>query len=215
MSTAAGFDVRDLGTIPYRDALALQHELREQRIGDAIGDTLLVLEHPPVYTRGRRSAPGELTLPAQWYADRGIEIVDVDRGGKVTYHGPGQLVIYLICKVTDVKAFVCRLESAMVAALAGEGIDARGRSTEGIEYTGAWVGPRKIGSIGLRVTHGVTTHGLALNVDCDLEPFTWIVPCGLGDVEMTSIAQELPEGRTADLPRVRDRLLAALTPVRG
>lgn len=211
MSTTAGLDVRDLGTIAYRDALALQHELRDQRIEDAIGDTLLIVEHPPVYTRGRRSAPGELTLPAQWYAERGIEIVDVDRGGKVTYHGPGQLVIYLICRVTDVKDFVCRLEQAMVIALADEGIEAHGRSTEGIEYTGAWVGPRKIGSIGLRVTHGVTTHGLALNVDLDLEPFSWIVPCGLGGVEMTSIARELGPDRTPDFAAVRDRLLDALT----
>lgn len=197
----------DLGLTPYREALALQHELRAQRIAGTIPDTLLAVEHPPVYTRGRRSEPGELPYGEAWYAERGIEIVDVDRGGKITYHGPGQLVLYPICKITDVGAFVCSLERAMVTALADEGITARGRSTEGIEYTGAWVADRKIGSIGLHVSHGVTTHGLSVNVDCDLEPFSWVVACGL-DTPVTSIAAETGD---ADLPRFRERLLAALT----
>ena len=185
----------------------MQHDLREQRRADAIPDTVLSLEHPPVYTRGRRSQPGELPMDAGWYADRGIEIVDVDRGGKVTYHGPGQLVLYPVCRVTDVKSFVCSLERAMVKALEAESIEARGRSREGIEHTGAWVEDRKIGSIGLHVSHGITTHGLSLNVDCDLEPFSWIVPCGLPDAQMTSIAAE---GHDADLGRVRAALLDAL-----
>ena len=202
-------DVLQLGPTPYREALALQHKLRERRREDLIPDTVVALEHPPVYTRGRRSEPGELPFGEDWYAERGIEIVDVDRGGKVTYHGPGQLVLYPICRVDDVKAFVCRLERAMVAALAAEGIQARGRSSEGIQYTGAWVEDRKIGSIGLHVSHGVTTHGLSLNVDCDLEPFSWIVPCGLPEALVTSIQAERPD-RPADLPRVRASLLDAL-----
>lgn len=201
----------DLGLTPYRDALAKQLELREQRIADQIDDTVLALEHPPVYTRGRRSEPGELPFGEQWYAERGIEIVDVDRGGKVTYHGPGQLVLYPICRVTDVKDFVCKLEKAMVHALAAEGIDARGRSVEGIEFTGAWVEDRKIGSIGLHVSHGVTSHGLSLNVNCDLEPFSWIVPCGLPDSKVTSVAQELGSDDPGLLARVRQSLLAALS----
>lgn len=201
----------DLGLTPYRDALAKQLELREQRIADQIDDTVLALEHPPVYTRGRRSEPGELPFGEQWYAERGIEIVDVDRGGKVTYHGPGQLVLYPICRVTDVKDFVCTLEKAMVHALATEGIDARGRSVEGIEFTGAWVEDRKIGSIGLHVSHGVTSHGLSLNVNCDLEPFSWIVPCGLPDSKVTSVAQELGSDDPGLLARVRQSLLAALS----
>mgnify|MGYP003947700767 CR=1 FL=1 len=105
------------------------------------------------------------------------------------------------------KQFVCQLERAMVTALAGEGITAHGRTSEGIEYTGAWVGAKKIGSIGLHVSHGVTTHGLSVNVDCDLEPFSWIVPCGLGDVAMTSIKEERG---TVDMPVFRERLLKAL-----
>jgi len=196
----------DLGLTPYRDALTTQHELRDQRRADAVPDTLLIVEHPAVYTRGRRSEPGELPYGAEWYAERGIEIVDVDRGGKITYHGPGQLVIYPICKISNVGDFVCRLERAIVTALAAEGISARGRSTEGIEYTGAWVENRKIGSIGLHVSHGVTTHGLSVNVDCDLEPFSWVVACGL-DTPVTSIAQETG---AADLSRFRERLVTAL-----
>lgn len=202
--------VLDLGLVPYREALVRQHELRERRIADEIEDTLIALEHPPVYTRGRRSEPGELPFGRQWYAERGIEIVDVERGGKITYHGPGQLVIYPICRVTDVKDFVCTLEQAMVAALAAEGIDAHGRSTEGIEFTGAWVQDRKIGQIGLHFSRGVTTHGLSLNVDCDLEPFSWIVPCGLPDAQVTSVARELGEGADVSLPRIRDAMLTTL-----
>ena len=201
----------EFGVVPYREALAQQLALREQRIADLIDDTVLALEHPPVYTRGRRSEPGELPFGEQWYAERGIEIVDVDRGGKVTYHGPGQLVLYPICRVTDVKDFVCTLEKAMVHALATEGIDARGRSVEGIEFTGAWVEDRKIGSIGLHVSHGVTSHGLSLNVNCDLEPFSWIVPCGLPDSKVTSVAQELGSDDPGLLARVRQSLLAALS----
>lgn len=201
----------EFGVVPYREALAQQLALREQRIADQIDDTVLALEHPPVYTRGRRSEPGELPFGEQWYAERGIEIVDVDRGGKVTYHGPGQLVLYPICRVTDVKDFVCKLEKAMVHALAAEGIDARGRSVEGIEFTGAWVEDRKIGSIGLHVSHGVTSHGLSLNVNCDLEPFSWIVPCGLPDSKVTSVAQELGSDDPGLLARVRQSLLAALS----
>lgn len=196
-----------LGLTPYREALALQHELRDQRRADEVPDTLLSVEHPPVYTRGRRSEPGELPYGADWYAERGIEIVDVDRGGKITYHGPGQVVVYPVCRIESVSDFVCSLERAMVAALATEGITARGRSTDGIEYTGAWVDDRKIGSIGLHVSHGVTTHGLSVNVDCDLEPFSWVVACGL-DTPVTSVAQEVG---SADVPRLRGSLLSALT----
>lgn len=198
----------DLGTIGYAEALRLQHRLRDERRAETIPDTVLTLQHPQVYTRGRRSEPGELPYGDDWYADRGIEIIDVDRGGKITYHGPGQLVVYPICKIDNVGEFVCRLERAMVTALAAEGINARGRSTEGIAYTGAWVDERKIGSIGLHVSHGITTHGLSVNVGCDLAPFSWIVACGLGDTPVTSIAEERG---AADLPRFREALVEALT----
>ena len=180
-----------LGTVPYLDALSLQQRVRAARQADAIPDTVLLLEHPPVYTRGRRTGPGELPFGAEWYAERGIDVVDTDRGGKVTYHGPGQLVAYPVVRVGDVMAFVGLLERAMVEALEEEGVTgARGRAAEGRDFTGVWVGDRKLGSIGLHISHGVTMHGLAVNVDGDLAPFEWIVPCGLGGVAMTSIARE-------------------------
>jgi lipoyl(octanoyl) transferase len=202
-----------LGRVPYAEALALQHRVRAARQAGAIPDTVLLLEHPPVYTRGRRSVPGELPFGEDYYAARGIAIVDVDRGGKVTYHGPGQLVAYPIVGVTDVMAFVGQLEQVMVDALREEGVQARGRAVDGRDFTGVWVGERKIGSIGLHVSHGVTTHGLSLNVDGDLAPFQWIVPCGLGGVAMTSVEAET--ARSGRLACVRKRVAHGLAEALG
>ena len=192
-----------LGRVPYGEALALQHRVRAARQARIIPDTVLLLEHPPVYTRGRRSVPGELPFGEDYYAAQGIEVVDVDRGGKVTYHGPGQLVAYPIVGVTDIMAFVSQLEQVMVDALREEGVAARGRAADGRDLTGVWVGERKIGSIGLHVSHGVTTHGLSLNVEGDLTPFQWIVPCGLGGVAMTSVEIETARGGRLDCVRRR------------
>jgi lipoyl(octanoyl) transferase len=182
--------VCNLGQIDYRAALELQEQLRAARQQELIPDTLLLLEHPRVYTRGRRSEPGELTMGEAFYAAQGIEIIETKRGGKVTYHGPGQLVGYPIVRVDDVVAYVRRLELALVAALREEGIFARARPEDGPDYTGVWVDERKIASIGVHVAKGVTTHGFAVNVDNDLTPFTWVVACGLPSVTMTSIAEE-------------------------
>jgi lipoyl(octanoyl) transferase len=182
----------DLGQIDYRSALDLQERVRSARQRELIPDTLLLLEHDPaVYTRGRRSAPGELTMGEAWYAERGIEIIETNRGGKVTYHGPGQLVGYPIVRVTDVVAYVRLLEQALVGALAELAIEARTRTCEGPDYTGVWVADRKLASIGVHVARGVTTHGFAVNVEARaLEPFTWVVACGLPEVQMTSIQSE-------------------------
>src|SRR5579859_530837 len=148
--------VCDLGEIGYRDALTLQERVREARQRELIPDTLLLLEHnPAVYTRGRRSAPGELSMGEEWYAERGIEIIETNRGGKVTYHGPGQLVGYPIVRVDDVVAYVRLLEQALVGALAEIGITARARDDEDPDYTGVWVESRKIASIGVHVSRGV------------------------------------------------------------
>jgi lipoyl(octanoyl) transferase len=125
-----------------------------------------------------------------WYLMQGIEIVQTDRGGKVTYHGPGQLVGYPIVRVDDVVAYVRLLERALVAALGEAGIAARARPEDGPDFTGVWVEDRKIASIGVHVAHGVTTHGFAVNVENDLQPFGWIVPCGLEGVRMTSLIKE-------------------------
>ena len=187
--------------------------IQARRQADEQPDTLLLLEHPPVYTRGRRAGDGELSLGEDFYRARGIEIVPTDRGGKVTYHGPGQLVGYPIMRVADIGAHLRRMEAAIVAALGEYGIDARSRCDEGIDYTGVWVEDRKIASIGVHVSRGVSTHGFAVNVTNDLEPFTWIVPCGLPDVTMTSVAQELghePDGGLdAFAERVAQRFCAA------
>jgi lipoyl(octanoyl) transferase len=182
-----------LGTVPYRKALALQLDIAARRQAGELPDTLLLLEHPPVYTRGRRSRPGELTLGEDFYRARSIEVVPTDRGGRVTYHGPGQLVGYPVMGVTDVIAHLRTAEDAIVAALAEEGLHARSRPQDGPDYTGVWVEDRKIASLGVHVSRGVSTHGFALNVDNDLEPFSWIVACGLPDVTMTSIAAELEQ----------------------
>jgi lipoyl(octanoyl) transferase len=182
--------VCSLGAVDYSWAVVLQERIQAARQRDQIQDVLLLLEHRPVYTRGRRSAPGELPLGAAWYAARGIEIVDTNRGGKITYHGPGQLVGYPIVRVSDVVAYVRTLEQVLVAALAEEGLAARARTKDGPAYTGVWVQERKIASIGVHVARGVTTHGFAVNVVNDLRPFGWVVACGLPDVEMTSIVEE-------------------------
>jgi lipoyl(octanoyl) transferase len=179
-----------LGTVEYRPALALQERLRAARQDDALPDVLLTLEHPPVYTRGRRSAPEELPMGEDWYLAQGIEIVETDRGGKVTYHGPGQLVGYPIVRVDDVVAYVRLLERALVAALFEEGVAARARPQDGPDYTGVWFEDRKIASIGVHVARGVTTHGFAANIENDLQPFGWVVPCGLDGVQMTSLIKE-------------------------
>jgi lipoyl(octanoyl) transferase len=179
-----------LGTIEYREALELQERIRSARQREELPDVLLLLEHWPVYTRGRRSGPGELPMGEDWYRMQGIDIVETDRGGKVTYHGPGQLVGYPIVRVDGVVAYVRTLEQALVAALGDEGLAARARPEDGPDYTGVWVGERKIASIGVHVARGVTTHGFAVNVENDLQPFGWVVPCGLEGVQMTSVIKE-------------------------
>jgi lipoyl(octanoyl) transferase len=201
-----------VGQVEYRAASDLQDRLRELRRRDAIGDVLLMLEHPPVYTRGRRTQEGELPMGAAWYATQGIDVVDTPRGGRVTYHGPGQLVGYAVMRTADVVEHVRAMERAIVAALAEHGITARARADEGPDFTGVWVGERKIASIGVHVSHGVTAHGFAVNVDNDLQPFEWIVPCGL-HAQMTSVCREL--GSAPNLPCFRKRMAYAFTQEHG
>jgi lipoyl(octanoyl) transferase len=184
-----------LGVVEYRAALALQEAVRERRQADELPDVLLLLEHPPVYTRGRRSEPGDLPFAPEWYAEQGIDVVPVRRGGQLTYHGPGQLVGYPIMRIDDVIAYLRTMEQALIAALGDEGLAARNRPEDGIEYTGVWVEERKIASIGVHVSHHVTTHGFAVNVDNDMRPFEWAVACGLHGVQMTSLADERGETR--------------------
>jgi lipoyl(octanoyl) transferase len=201
-----------LGHIEYREATALQERLRERRQREEIGDVLLLLEHPPVYTRGRRTQDRELPMGAAWYAAQGIDVVDTPRGGRVTYHGPGQLVGYAIMQTDDVVEHVRSMERAIVTALAEQGIDAHARVDDGPDFTGVWVGERKIASIGVHMSKGVSAHGFAVNVDNDLQPFEWVVPCGL-QAQMTSVTREL---RTAPhLPCFRKRMAYAFTREHG
>jgi lipoyl(octanoyl) transferase len=206
--------VCQLGTLEYAEALALQERLRSARQRGELPDVLLLLEHWPVYTRGRRSAPGELPMGEEWYRMQGISVFETDRGGKVTYHGPGQLVGYPIVAVEDVVEYVRLLERALVAALAEEGVPARARFDDGPDFTGVWVGERKIASIGVHVQRGVATHGFAVNVENDLQPFSWIVPCGLEGVQMTSLIKET--GRLAgQMPCFRKRAALAVADALG
>jgi lipoate-protein ligase B len=193
--------VAQLGTIPYGQGVELQEHIRERRQAEEIPDVLLVLQHPPVYTKGKRSTPADLPMGEDWYRAQGIDVCETDRGGRVTYHGPGQLVAYPIMGIERVADFVHIMERAIVAALADEGIEPRVRGTP---FTGVWAGDSKIASIGVRVSGGVTTHGLAVNVDNDLQPFEWIVPCGIDHVRMTSVSRET--GRARSLPCFRRRM---------
>jgi lipoyl(octanoyl) transferase len=206
------------GILPYEEARELQLTLQGQRQRDEVPDVLLLLEHPPVYTRGRRSTPEELPMGREWYEAQGIEVRDTDRGGRVTYHGPGQLVAYPIVSLRpygdDVHEYVRRLERVMVEALAAHGVEAG--VVDGL--TGVWTDPtgagrRKIGSIGVHVSRGVTTHGLAVNVSNDLQPFEWIVPCGIEGVAMTSLSREL--GAEQDLGAFADTLVARFAEIYG
>jgi lipoate-protein ligase B len=183
--------VVNCGLLAYEEGLALQRRVATARQVGAVPDVLLLLEHPPVYTRGRRSTAEELPMGAEWYEMQGIEVLDTDRGGRVTYHGPGQLVAYPIVSLKpygeDVHAYVRGLERVSISALAEHGVEAG--TVDGL--TGIWVGDRKIGSIGVHVSRAVTTHGLAINVNNDLQPFEWVVPCGIEGCRVTSLGREL------------------------
>jgi lipoyl(octanoyl) transferase len=199
-----------LGRVPYEEGLELQERLRSRVQDGELGELLLLLEHEPVYTLGRRSEAGDLPLGEDWCRAQGIDVVKTRRGGKLTYHGPGQLVGYPIMRVGDVPAFVATMEGAIVDALAEAGVSARPRSHEGREYTGVWAGERKLASIGIHVSRGVSAHGFAVNVTNDLAPFTWVVACGLPSVSMTSVALEgSPEGLACFRKRMAYRFAQA------
>ena len=185
-----GAHVMQLGLVPYRQALELQRELAEKVGAGELPDTVLFLEHPPVITLGRRTEPGELHVPP----DADVEICETDRGGKSTYHGPGQLVCYPILDLErhgqDVQKYCRDLEEALIRTMRPLDVDAT--RIEGL--TGIWLErpPRKIASIGVHISKWITTHGYALNVDLDTAPFTqWITACGLEDASFTTIAREL------------------------
>lgn len=195
--TPAGdaLDVQWLGRVPYREAWELQHRLVAERVAGAIPDRLLLLEHPAVLTLGRRADPAHVRAAAADLAARGIEVIRVERGGEVTYHGPGQLVAYPILALATrgllIRPLVRALETAMVETCASFGVVAGRRDGQ----PGCWVdpdgsAPRKIGALGLRIERGVSYHGIALNVAPDLADFDLIDACGMPGVRSTSIAAE-------------------------
>lgn len=184
-----GLRIRHLGLTDYRTARDLQLELVDGRLSGDPADTVLVTEHPPVFTLGRRGSRQHLSVPESFLAARGIEVVHIERGGDITYHGPGQLVVYPVVHLRSsrlsVADYVSRLEELMLRVAGSCGVRAR-RDPRG---RGIWCDRGKIGSVGIAVRHGVAFHGLALNVNLDLLPFSWINPCGLSGVKMTSLAE--------------------------
>jgi lipoyl(octanoyl) transferase len=204
-SAVAPLEVRRLGVVDYTEAWQLQRELAEERIAGG-PDTLLLLEHPPVYTAGKRTEADERPVD-------GTPVIDTDRGGKITWHGPGQLVGYPIIGLAqpiDVVKYVRRLEDSLIAVCASFGL-----STGKVEgRSGVWVPgsngrqARKIAAIGIRVARATTLHGFALNCDCDLDAFSSIVPCGISDAGVTSLSAEL--GRTVTVADVTETVVEAV-----
>jgi len=193
-----------LGTVDYAEAHELQKRLQDQRIAGEIEDTVLLLEHPPVLTLGRSAKAQHVVASAEALEARGIGVHEVGRGGDVTYHGPGQLVVYPIIDLKpnrkDVRKYVWSLEETMIRTCADFGLSAS--RIRGLN--GAWVGDRKIGAVGVRISRWVTMHGLALNANSDLSHFQLIVPCGIADKAVTSLSAEL--GRTVSAKEVIDPL---------
>ena len=209
---ATALEVRDLGLIPYAEALALQADLVVRRRNGDIPDQLLLLQHPHIITLGTASSRSNVLADESKRRHLGIDLIDVGRGGDVTYHGPGQLVAYPILDLKpdrkDVHRYLRDLESVLVRTLDEVGI--RGEPVP--DLTGVWVDGRKIAAIGVRVSSGwITSHGFALNVSTDLSYFETIVPCGIRDVSITSVSQEL--GRPVDVTDILETVSEAFSEI--
>jgi lipoyl(octanoyl) transferase len=194
-STATGF----IGPVDYSNGIVLQEHVRENLRSGAGIEHLLLLEHPPVFTLGRTAKSSDIIADEQWKLERRVQVEECDRGGQVTFHGPGQLVGYPIIDLKpdrrDIRRYVRDLQQVLVRTLAEFGVDAQPRHEQ--SAIGVWVGSRKIASIGVHLSRWITTHGFALNVSTDLSYFQGIVPCGLDEVQMTSI-----EALTGKVPAV-------------
>jgi lipoyl(octanoyl) transferase len=209
----ADFKVYKLGRVPYKKALDLQLELLEMRKNGKIGDTLLLLEHPHTLTIGRRGDMGNLLAARDYLSEAGIHFEMVSRGGDITYHGPGQLVGYPIMDLSgmgrDVHKYLRNLEETIIVSLDYYGI--RARRIKGV--TGVWVKWHKIASIGVGIKRWITYHGFALNVNTDLSYFDMIVPCGIENVQMTSIQRWLADKNEIDMGRVEESIIKAISHV--
>ncbi len=206
--TTAGLSIRDLGLADYREVLALQQQLNAQRQAGRIGDTVLIVEHPPVITLGARRSANRLLIEPDELARRGVDLVEIRRGGGATAHNPGQLVFYPILHLQPLKLgiseYVRTLEAIGIDLLAWTGVTAERRKG----FPGLWIGPRKIASIGVRVSRFVTYHGMAINICNDLTLFDAMVPCGLDGVQMTSVQKET--ARPCDLAALKQQLALRL-----
>lgn len=206
-ASQAPIEVRTLGMVDYQVAWDLQAELAAQRAADEIPDTILVLEHPSIYTAGKRTQPEDRPT-------NGLPVIDVDRGGRITWHGPGQLVMYPIIKLDDpidVVDYVRRLEEALIQVVRQTGLVDAGRidGRSGVWIPGATPAEhRKVAALGIRITHGVTMHGLALNCDNTLEFYDYVIPCGISDAGVTTLSKEL--GREVTVEEMTAPLLDAL-----
>jgi lipoyl(octanoyl) transferase len=191
-----------LGRIPYAEAVEMQHAARAAlKVGEG-PERFLLLEHPHVYTLGRNAGAEDVLAGPEWLAARGVEVAECDRGGQVTYHGPGQLVGYPVVNLSpdrrDIRRYVRDLQEVLVRTLAEYGVAARPGEEQA--FIGVWAGEAKIASIGVHLSRWITTHGFALNVSTDLSYFTGIIPCGLQQVSMTSIERLV--GRAPSLPEI-------------
>ncbi len=191
-----------LGRVPYAEAVERQHAARAALKAGEGPERLLLLEHPHVYTLGRNASAGDVLAGPEWLAARGVEVAECDRGGQVTYHGPGQLVGYPIVNLSpdrrDIRRYVRDLQEVLIRTLADYGVAARPGEEQA--FIGVWAGEAKIASIGVHLSRWITTHGFALNVSTDLSYFTGIIPCGLHQVSMTSIERLV--GKAPALPEI-------------
>jgi len=203
----------NMGMVPYEAALKLQQQLMQARADRAIGDVILILEHPPVFTVGRFKGAEDIVVPPQVLVRKGIAVVCTNRGGGITYHGPGQLVGYPIMNLKElglgVREYVWKLEEVIIKSLLALGI--QGHRLAG--YPGVWVDGKKVCSLGIHVSHHITTHGFALNVTNDLRYFEYIRPCGLQSEVMTSVSELLR--RPVEMETIIDMLLGSFSEIFG
>ncbi|MHB8929881.1 MAG: lipoyl(octanoyl) transferase LipB [Melioribacteraceae bacterium] len=204
-STYRTFDYSDLGLIDYKQAWDLQKEIFDLRLRNEINDTFFLLEHPHTYTLGKVAEKENLISSESQLKELGISVYDIDRGGDITYHGPGQIVGYPIIKLSDWKEdthlYLRGLEEVIILTCREYGIETERNS----KYTGVWIGERKIAAIGIKVSRWITMHGFAFNVNTDLSYFGGIIPCGIKDKEVTSLQREL--GREISIDEVKEKLI--------
>ena len=207
-------NLRDMGRMAYGPALELQHEMVRKRMEEKIPDTLILVEHPPVITLGRKAPDSDILVPIETLQAAGAQVHRVTRGGEATYHGPGQIIGYMIINLYQhqrkLRLFIERMEEIFIRLLDRHyGIAAH----RDLEHRGVWVGNEKIAAIGISVTHRITMHGFAFNVAPDLSHFDWIVPCGIRNRGVTSLARL--SGSTPDIEVVKKQVVDAFCEVYG